>query len=441
MSRYRHRYNRYDRYSMFFQSKSKGERMADAAREQQALEKKGQKLSPVVLKGFAIASTFWGKAWCKNIESYHDYSNRLPRGRSYVRSNSVIDLHIERGVVLAQVIGSALYIVEIEIRPVAAERWQAICKECTGKIGSMIELLQGRLSTEVMSVMTSQETGLFPRPAEIRFTCSCPDSAGMCKHIAAVMYGIGNRLDTQPELLFLLRGVDSADLLANIAAAPDTGTFPDAEALVAEELSDVFGVEIDTSVPTVPPADAPEPAAAPKRPRGRPQKDASAAPAAPEPAAATAAAPKAEAVPKRPRGRPRKSTVAAVSEPAAAPKRPRGRPRKDAVTAAAPEPEAAPKRPRGRPRKSTAAAAPEPAAAPKRPRGRPRKDTSATAPQPAAPKRSRKSTTAAAQESETAPTRPRGRPRKDASTAAAPEPAAAPKRPRGRPRKDAPAAT
>ena len=266
MSRYRHRYNRYDRYSMFFHSKSKGERMADAAREQQALEKKGQKLSPVVLKGFAIASTFWGKAWCKNIESYHDYSNRLPRGRSYVRSNSVIDLHIERGVVLAQVIGSALYIVEIEIRPVAAERWQAICKECAGKIGSMIELLQGRLSTEVMSVMTSQETGLFPRPAEIRFTCSCPDSAGMCKHIAAVMYGIGNRLDTQPELLFLLRGVDSADLLANIAAAPDTGTFPDAEALVAEELSDVFGVEIDTSVPTVPPADAPEPAAAPKRP-------------------------------------------------------------------------------------------------------------------------------------------------------------------------------
>ena len=412
MSRYRHRYNRYDRYSMFFHSKSKGERMADAAREQQALEKKGQKLSPVVLKGFAIASTFWGKAWCKNIESYHDYSNRLPRGRSYVRSNSVIDLHIERGVVLAQVIGSALYIVEIEIRPVAAERWQAICKECAGKIGSMIELLQGRLSTEVMSVMTSQETGLFPRPAEIRFTCSCPDSAGMCKHIAAVMYGIGNRLDTQPELLFLLRGVDSADLLANIAAAPDTGTFPDAEALVAEELSDVFGVEIDTSVPTVPPAIAPESEIAPKRPRGRPRKRTPAAAPAP------AAAPEPETAPKRPRGRPRKSTSAAASEPAAAPKRPRGRPRK-----------------------SEDAATPEPAAAPKRPRGRPRKDTSATAPQPAAPKRSRKSTTAAAQESETAPKRPRGRPRKDASTAAAPEPAAAPKRPRGRPRKDAPAAT
>ncbi|MGI6099741.1 MAG: hypothetical protein ACOYD3_08290, partial [Kiritimatiellia bacterium] len=156
MSRYSYRY---DRYSIFPQSKSKGERMADAARKRQALEKKGQKLAPVVLQGFAIATTFWGKAWCKNIESYHDYSNRLPRGRSYVRSNSVIDLQIERGVIRAQVMGSSLYRVEIKIRPVAAERWQAICKECTGKIGSMIELLQGRLSTEVMSVMTSQETG------------------------------------------------------------------------------------------------------------------------------------------------------------------------------------------------------------------------------------------------------------------------------------------
>jgi uncharacterized Zn finger protein len=330
MSRYGYRH-RYERYSLFPRSKSKSERMADAARKQQALEKKGQSLAPVVLQGFAIASTFWGKAWCKNIESYHDYANRLPRGRAYVRSKSVIDLQIERGVIRARVMGSSLYRVAIDIRPAASSRWQAICKACTGRIGSMIELLQGRLSTDVMSVMTSQETGLFPQPAEIGFTCSCPDIAGMCKHVAAVMYGIGNRLDTQPELLFILRGVDSADLIATIGAAPAAGTLPVAGALVAEELSDVFGVEIDTAAPAVPPAIAPEAEAAPKRPRGRPRK--SVATTAPEPGAA----------PKRPRGRPRKSAYAAAPEPEAAPKRPRGRPRKDASAAMEPAAESSPR--------------------------------------------------------------------------------------------------
>jgi hypothetical protein len=182
-----------------------------------------------------------------------------------------------------------------------------------------------------MSVMTSQETGLFPQPAEIGFTCSCPDIAGMCKHVAAVMYGIGNRLDTQPELLFILRGVDSADLIATIGAAPAAGTLPVAGALVAEELSDVFGVEIDTAAPAVPPAIAPEAEAAPKRPRGRPRK--SVATTAPEPGAA----------PKRPRGRPRKSAYAAAPEPEAAPKRPRGRPRKDASAAMEPAAESSPR--------------------------------------------------------------------------------------------------
>lgn len=312
MSRYsRYRYDRYDSHSMFPQSKSKGERMADATRKRQALERKGQKLAPVVLTGFAVASTFWGKAWCRNIESYHDYANRLPRGRSYVRSNSVIDLQIERGVVRAQVMGSSLYRVAIDIKPVAANRWQNICQSCTGKIGSLVELLQGRLTNEVMSIMTDQETGLFPLPREISFTCSCPDSAGMCKHIAASMYGIGSRLDTQPELLFLLRGVDSADLTATIADSPVVDSEPVEEALVAEDIAEVFGIEIDTSAP-----------AAPRPPR----TTASAA----EMAAATEAA-----APKRPRGRPRK--IAAASGTAAAPKRSRGRPRKTAAATQASE--------------------------------------------------------------------------------------------------------
>ena len=302
MSRYDS--HRYSRYSMFPQSKSKGERIADAAKKQKALEKKGAKLAPVILEGSKIAETFWGKAWCKNIESYHDYENRLPRGRSYVRSNSVIDLQIAPGVVRAQVMGTSLYRIEIAIKPVAKIQWDAIRAACAGKIGSLVALLRGTLSGEVMEVMTHHDEGLFPKPAEISFKCSCPDIAGMCKHIAAAMYGIGSRLDTQPELLFLLRGVDSADLIASAAEAPVTDSATaEGETLASDELADVFGVDFEAAQAPIP---------QPPKPRGRTKK--TVVPVVLIPA------------PKKPRGRPKKT--AAPLLPA---KCPRGRPRKTDV--------------------------------------------------------------------------------------------------------------
>lgn len=262
MSRYDRYSHRYERYSMFPRSKSKGERIADAARKQKAQEKKGIKLSPVVLEGFALATTFWGKAWCKNIEAYHDYANRLPRGRAYLRSNSVIDLQIAPGVVRAQVMGSSLYRIEITIKPVAKKQWEAIRTVCAGKIGSLVALLRGTLSGDVMEVMTRHEHGLFPKPSEISFKCSCPDIAGMCKHIAAAMYGIGSRLDTQPELLFLLRDVDSADLIASATETPvAASTAVEGATLAANELADVFDVELETAIAPV--------AHLPKKPYGR----------------------------------------------------------------------------------------------------------------------------------------------------------------------------
>jgi uncharacterized Zn finger protein len=289
MGRYDRYKHRYDRYSLFPQSKSKDERIADAAKKQKALEKKGVKLSPVVLEGFALATSFWGKAWCKNIESYHDYANRLPRGRSYVRSNSVIDLQVAPGLVRAQVMGTSLYRIEITIKPVAKKQWDVIRQACAGKIGSLVALLRGTLSGEVMEVMTRHDEGLFPKPAEIAFKCSCPDGAYLCKHVAAALYGIGNRLDNQPELLFLLRGADSADLIASAADAPVTSaTLAAGETLSTDELADVFGVDFEAT-----PAAVAQPGPQPKKPRGRPKKVAS---------------PVIQAVvPKRPRGRPRKT--------------------------------------------------------------------------------------------------------------------------------------
>ena len=172
------------------------------------LERSGRVISPVVVEGRAIAGTFWGAAWCKNLEAYSDYANRLPRGRTYARNGSVIDLQIERGRVQALVSGSTLYDVEIDIRPLARKRWTAITSRCAGQIGSLVELLQGTISRGVMEIVTRKGEGLFPAPRDISLRCSCPDWATMCKHVAAVLYGVGARLDTRPELLFELRGVD-----------------------------------------------------------------------------------------------------------------------------------------------------------------------------------------------------------------------------------------
>jgi uncharacterized Zn finger protein len=220
------------------------QRRARAAREVAKRTKKGQSVSPVNIEGKAIVSTFWGKAWCTNLESYSDFANRLPRGRTYVRNGSVVDLKIEKGRIKALVSGSELYEVEIEISALPKKQWQALKEQCAGKIGTLVELLQGKLSKAVMETVTDREQGLFPKPKEIEMTCSCPDYAGMCKHIAATMYGVGNRLDSSPELLFTLRCVDHMELIEQaIPAAPLEGK-SSAPAIATDELEAIFGIEI-----------------------------------------------------------------------------------------------------------------------------------------------------------------------------------------------------
>src|ERR1035437_1696882 len=195
------------------------ERRRKALKKMEGLRKKGRIISPVSVDGRTIAKTFWGKAWCENMESYRDYENRLPRGRTYVRNGSVVDLQIAPGRVTAAVSGSELYDVTVTIKETPKTQWRSICADCAGGIDSLVELLQGRFSKGVMERLCRQQGGLFPRPADIRFSCSCPDHALMCKHVAAVLYGVGARLDLQPELLFRLRAVDETDLVAHVDAA------------------------------------------------------------------------------------------------------------------------------------------------------------------------------------------------------------------------------
>jgi uncharacterized Zn finger protein len=222
------------------------------------LAKSGLKPSPVAIDGRTIARSFWGKAWCDNLESYRDYEYRLPRGRSYARNGAVLDLQVHPGTVAAVVSGTSLYDVEVRIKPLAPAHWTRIKAQCAGEVGSLIELLEGRLSDRVMQIITHPEQGLFPRPAEIKMTCSCPDWASMCKHVAAVMYGVGARFDHQPELLFTLRKVDHGEL---IAAATDVGVSrrrSQRKTLASEDLGSVFGIEI-AEAPRARPAPAKRP--------------------------------------------------------------------------------------------------------------------------------------------------------------------------------------
>ncbi len=225
---------------------SVADRQSQGQKKLAAFRKEGRVLEPVGPAGpqGKIAASFWGKAWCLHLESFSDYENRLPRGRSYLRGGSVLHLGIKSGEIRALVQGSRLYEQVIRIDPLPAAKWEVVKKKCRGKIGSLVELLQGRLSGEIMAVVTDRAGGLFPAPKEIHMECNCPDWASLCKHLAAVLYGVGARLDAAPELLFKLRGVDSAEL---IDSDPSTlvGQRGKSRRLAPSALESVFGIELD----------------------------------------------------------------------------------------------------------------------------------------------------------------------------------------------------
>lgn len=223
------------------------ERRRDASRALAKRTKKGLPVDPVVIEGRTIARTFWGKAWCDNLERYSDFSNRLPRGRTYARNGSIVHLGIGKGRVEALVQGSSLYEVTVGIAPLSRPRWKALVTACSGAIDSVVELLRGKLSSGVMRVVTDPARGLFPAPAHIEMTCTCPDWASMCKHIAAVLYGVGARLDRQPDLLFVLRGVDPVELIGASTAARPAAKRQGANVIEASDLESVFGIELDAA--------------------------------------------------------------------------------------------------------------------------------------------------------------------------------------------------
>jgi uncharacterized Zn finger protein len=260
------------------------EKRRRAAAAAEKLKKKDSKVWPVVIAGRSIAANWWGKAWCTNLESYADYSNRIARGRSYVRHGAVLDLQIEQGKVMALVQGSSSkpYKIEITVAPLSSGMWQRIVKECAGKINTLQELATGKFPQGLSELFTTKGKGLFPAPKEIKFSCSCPDYAVMCKHVAAVLYGIGARFDDNSALFFELRKVKMDELItASLAEQSKTMLGKDGRRSrrVQEDtdLAATFGIDLDVGNGLIHADAAAADSAAVKPRRGRPPKNREAA--------------------------------------------------------------------------------------------------------------------------------------------------------------------
>ena len=249
-----------------------GQKLAQGNAAALALAKKEKRSpQPVRPPGREIAENFWGKAWCEHLKSMNDLDNRLDRGRRYLANGSVVDLVITPCVVKSLVAGSSTYHVAIHVKPLPPKDWERIKNEARKSIRSAMDLLSGKLSDSTIRVLTDPQKGIFPRADEVVFSCSCPDGAYVCKHVAAVFYGVGTLLDTRPELLFVIRDVDSSELVGLEGIASSLGESLAGESTLGDmDLEQMFGIELDKAPRTeIPP---------PKRSKPKPKKKPARAP-------------------------------------------------------------------------------------------------------------------------------------------------------------------
>ncbi len=228
---------------------SAAEKKEKANKSLTKLKKKNPNIEPIIIEGRTLAKSWWGKAWNLNLESYADYENRIDRGKSYVRNNMVLDLKITKGMVTAKVQGSRAkpYDVEILIDALSSEKWKQVTALCNNRIDSLEQLIEGKFPKELDVLFKEKKYGIFPSPKEIHFDCSCPDWASMCKHVAAALYGIGARLDSDPMLFFELRDIDSKELVRKSVEQKLDSMLKNAgkkskREIAEKDISDIFGL-------------------------------------------------------------------------------------------------------------------------------------------------------------------------------------------------------
>jgi uncharacterized Zn finger protein len=236
-------------YYGFPRYESVAEKKAKASRSLAKMKKKNPDIEPVIIEGRTLVKSWWGKSWNINLESYADYSNRIERGKRYVRNNAVLDLKISKGKVIAKVQGSRVkpYDVEISIDALDNKKWEQVTELCNHRIDSLEQLIEGKFPKELEILFTDKKYGMFPSPKEIHFACSCPDWAYMCKHVAATLYGIGARLDNDPMLFFALRDIDGQMLIRKSMERKLESMLKNAgkkskREIAAKDISDIFGL-------------------------------------------------------------------------------------------------------------------------------------------------------------------------------------------------------
>ncbi len=236
-------------YYGFPRYESVAEKKAKASRSLAKMKKKNPDIEPVIIEGRTLVKSWWGKSWNINLESYADYSNRIERGKRYVRNNAVLDLKISKGKVAAKVQGSRVkpYDVEITIDALDNKKWEQVTELCNHRIDSLEQLIEGKFPKELEILFTDKIYGMFPSPKEIHFACSCPDWAYMCKHVAATLYGIGARLDNDPMLFFALRDIDGQMLIRKSMERKLESMLKNAgkkskREIAAKDISDIFGL-------------------------------------------------------------------------------------------------------------------------------------------------------------------------------------------------------
>jgi uncharacterized Zn finger protein len=241
--------NYYGGYDGFSEYESVAQKRARAARRLAKLRKENPQIAPIIIEGRTIAKSWWAKAWVRNLESYADYANRIARGKGYLRYGMVLDLIIEKGVVDALVMGSgsSTYRVHVQIDPLSDARVTDIARFCGDRLTDTAQLAEGRFPKEFSERFLDQKQGLFPSPKEIHFSCSCPDHAYMCKHVAAVLYGIGTRFDDDPLLFFKLRNIPTEDLIKRSVDVKMTSMLKNARkktprVISDEDIDELFGL-------------------------------------------------------------------------------------------------------------------------------------------------------------------------------------------------------
>lgn len=210
----------------------------------QELRAQGDVLHPVKSKSKNLAKSFWGKAWMKSLQYCEQQGMRLAGGRTYLRHGCVLDVQVEPGLIRSRVLGEFLYDVEIRTKTLDGERMRALSDCCVGNVASWVDLLQGQMNDELMGILSSEESGIFPLPNEWLFSCNCADYADVCKHVAATLYAFGVMIDSEPELLFTLRNISANDLLPHQI---DVASIDDDSRLRVDRnaLQDMFGISLD----------------------------------------------------------------------------------------------------------------------------------------------------------------------------------------------------